>query len=216
MKRAILLAGVVAMMGCASLTSSPQQQRDADLKQLADWLTGSFSSEEQSKADPEFRDIRLHMSRIWTDRKDGYWLYVEQAAATALDRPYRQRVCNVVAVKDGEFRSIAFELPGDPLRFAGASDDPSKLNGLDPQQLSLRSGCDIVLHKTRAGAFEGGTVGAGCPSTLQGASYATSEVKLTADTLVSWDRGFDSAGQQVWGARKGGYIFKRVATTTQP
>jgi hypothetical protein len=25
--------------------------------------------------------------------------------------------------------------------------------------------------------------------------------------IVSWDRGFDASGAQVWGAEKGGYIF---------
>jgi hypothetical protein len=28
--------------------------------------------------------------------------------------------------------------------------------------------------------------------------------------LASWDRGFDSTDNQVWGAEKGGYIFKKL------
>jgi hypothetical protein len=27
--------------------------------------------------------------------------------------------------------------------------------------------------------------------------------------ILSWDRGFDANGNQVWGAEKGGYIFKK-------
>ncbi|WP_188926788.1 CpcT/CpeT family chromophore lyase [Shewanella algicola] len=30
---------------------------------------------------------------------------------------------------------------------------------------------------------------------------------MTKDKIVSWDRGFDSNDQQVWGAVKGGYEF---------
>ena len=30
------------------------------------------------------------------------------------------------------------------------------------------------------------------------------------DRLLSWDRGFDAAGKQVWGAEKGPYEFLRV------
>jgi hypothetical protein len=32
-------------------------------------------------------------------------------------------------------------------------------------------------------------------------------VVLGADRMVSWDRGWDATGAQVWGATKGGYIF---------
>jgi hypothetical protein len=32
---------------------------------------------------------------------------------------------------------------------------------------------------------------------------------VTANEITSWDRGFDSAGKQVWGATKGPYQFKK-------
>jgi hypothetical protein len=53
-------------------------------------------------------------------------------------------------------------------------------------------------------------VGKGCGSTLNGASYATSEVLLESTLLLSWDRGFDARDQQVWGATAGGYVFDRL------
>jgi hypothetical protein len=43
--------------------------------------------------------------------------------------------------------------------------------------------------------------------TLRGAAYATSEVVIEPAILVSWDRGWNAAGEQVWGATKGGYEF---------
>jgi hypothetical protein len=45
---------------------------------------------------------------------------------------------------------------------------------------------------------------------MRGASYATSEVVLRDDGLDTWDRGFDDAGKQVWGATKGAYQFRRT------
>jgi hypothetical protein len=42
---------------------------------------------------------------------------------------------------------------------------------------------------------------------LKGASYATSEVVIYSDKLISWDRGWNDEGKQVWGAQKGGYVF---------
>jgi hypothetical protein len=29
--------------------------------------------------------------------------------------------------------------------------------------------------------------------------------------MLSWDRGFDEQGQQVWGAEAGAYVFLKVA-----
>jgi hypothetical protein len=43
-----------------------------------------------------------------------------------------------------------------------------------------------------------------------GAVYATSEVTVTPEALISWDRGFGAAGEQVWGAVTGGYVFKKL------
>jgi hypothetical protein len=28
--------------------------------------------------------------------------------------------------------------------------------------------------------------------------------------MISWDRGFDADGNQVWGAEGGGYVFHRM------
>lgn len=149
----------------------------------------------------------------------GAWLYVEQAVIQAADRPYRQRVYHVHRASDtGELRSDVYTLPGaSPLAFAGAWATPdASFADLTPADLDLRDGCSILLQADmvltpdgpRPG-FVGATTGRGCASTLGGASYATSEVVLTDDRLVSWDRGFNDAGEQVWGATEGGYIFIR-------
>lgn len=181
---------------------------DAELDRLARWLEGSFSSAAHAARDPEYRDIRLHMVRIWTDRADGPWLYVEQAAATAMDKPYRQRVYQLSRRADGALESRVYTLPA-PEKAVGAWKDAGLLKDLTPEQLGLRAGCEIVLRARPDGAFEGSTGDQTCPSDLRGAAWASSHVVLQGDRLVSWDRGFDDAGKQVWGAEKGGYEFVR-------
>jgi hypothetical protein len=74
----------------------------------------------------------------------------------------------------------------------------------------LKEGCAVFLRRVSENTFEGGTVGSACLSTLRGAEYATSEVTLTPDGLVTYDRGYDTDGNQVWGATEGGYIFRRI------
>jgi hypothetical protein len=176
-------------------------------------MTGSFSSQAQAEADPEnYFDIRLHMVRIWADRADGVWLYVEQAAARALDRPYRQRVYRLFDLGGGAIRSEVYEFP-EPLRFAGAWQTPDRFAAeLKPEDLDHREGCDITLHYfEHMDAFVGFTIGTGCATTLAGGHHATSEAIIDADGLTTWDRGWNEAGEQVWGAELGGYRFDRVA-----
>jgi hypothetical protein len=80
-----------------------------------------------------------------------------------------------------------------------------------PDSLLLREGCTVALERAPDGAFVGGTVGTGCRSSLRGAAYATSEVRIDPDGIESWDRGFDPHGNQVWGATAGPYVFRRMA-----
>jgi uncharacterized protein YndB with AHSA1/START domain len=177
------------------------------LERLAAWMTGSFSSAAQALRDDEYRDIRLEMSPIWVDRDDGHWLYVEQAAAGRLERPYRQRVYRVHEPEPGVFASDVYTMTS-PLRFAGGWRSPQRFNGLTPDSLSLRSGCTVWLEWTGE-AFVGGTRGTGCESDLRGALYATSEVTVTNEGITSWDRGFNADGNQRWGAESGPYVFRR-------
>jgi CpeT protein len=181
-----------------------------DLSLAVSWLTGSFTSAAQAAADSNYFEIRLTIVPVWTGRADGHWLYVEQAAAGQLERPYRQRVYHVTAGDSGVVTSEVFAIPA-PLRFAGAWRDDAPLVSLTPDSLDLREGCGVVLRRTGEGVFEGGTVGEGCESELRGAAYATSVVELTPDRLTSWDRGFGADGRQVWGAPGGPYVFDRIA-----
>lgn len=207
------LAAIVLVLLSAGVHAQPTRPAtrpatDEDVLRLRDMLAGRFDSAEQAKADPEnFFDIRLQMVVIWPEREDGPWLYVEQAAARAPQRPYRQRIYRLL--RRGErIVSEVYELPGDPLRFAGAATRPEMLGDLAPEQLTHKAGCDVVLSPTGDG-FVGGTIGCDCPSKLAGAAYASSEVHVRADRLETWDRGFDRDGKQVWGAEKGPYVFRR-------
>jgi hypothetical protein len=206
----LLLAGC-ATKGARPGAPAPAVATGRGMERLERLLSGSFSSAKHAAEEEGYFDIRLHMAPVWTGRSDGPWIYVEQARADSQDKPYRQRVYRLVERAAGgirEYVSEVYELPGDPLAFAGTWREPSKLASLEPSALVARSGCEVVLRETDGG-FEGSTVDRSCPSSHRGASYATSEVRITAEGLVTWDRGFDAGGAQVWGAERGGYRFLR-------
>jgi hypothetical protein len=211
----VLLALTALLAGCASATRDGGQTPKAAeptpsasaVPEVAALLTGSFSSGTQAKSDPEFFDVRLHMTPIWTSRADGPWLYVEQAMATALERPYRQRVYRLIDRGDGSVESFVYELP-NPRERVGAWSNPAVFDSDTPETLVPRAGCAMVLRRSGA-TWVGSTNERDCESSLRGASYATSEVVLRQDGLDTWDRGFDAGGKQVWGATKGAYQFRR-------
>jgi hypothetical protein len=189
-----------------SLTIISYSQSDVEI--LADWMTGSFTSEEQAKADTNYLNIELEMVEIWKARPDGPWIYVEQAAAEFKDKPYRQRVYQLKKRNDGKIESVVYTIP-DPLRFAGDYKKEIPLLKLTPDSLTIREGCKVVLYREDAGHFTGNTAGKNCESNLRGASYAASEVTIYENRIISWDRGFDEENKQVWGAVNVGYVFMK-------
>lgn len=205
-----VLTLAMLLSGCSSDTEQAQAVKvDSELSRLTSWMSGSFSSYRQSVEDSSYYDIRLKMVPVWRHRSDSHWLYIEQAVSEYHQKPYRQRVYRVSKIDDTTYESAVYELP-DPLTYAGAWKDEIPLEKLNPDSLILRQGCEIRLHPLGDSAFHGSTEDKACESTLRGASFAQSEVFLTADYLTSWDRGFDSAGLQVWGAEKGGYVFDKL------
>lgn len=168
-------------------------------------MEGSYNSTEQHLKDTtNYFDIRLQIQPIWKNKKDGYWFYVEQAVADFIDKPYRQRVYHLSENADGKLTSVVYTF-NDPLRFTHHPELLEKQ--LTEDSLLERKGCTVFLSMDKDGNFPGMTDGKSCPSDRKGASYATSEVTITKEKLVSWDRGYSESGEQVWGATLGGYVF---------
>ena len=197
------------ILACLSLLAARAAAEPTALERLAACLTGTFSCADQARGDQNFRDVTLHVAPIWTDRPDGPWLYAEQALPNAPDHPYRQRIYQLATRPDGTLESRIFDLP-DPIAATGAWKDPTRLARLTPADLTTHEGCTLILHAQPDGSFKGGTEGKGCVNTLHGASYATTEITLTAKETIIWERGYNASDTQIWGSTHGGYIFKRI------
>ncbi|AXI99315.1 CpeT/CpcT family (DUF1001) [Cyclonatronum proteinivorum] len=203
----LTVTAFVALSFSSSCVSETDPPEDTALETLFTLMQGTFSSEAQSDADPAFFPIILHMEPVWTER--GRWLYVEQAVAGRETDPYRQRVYHVFRDETGQLVSDVFTLINEQ-DFVGAQFNPAVFDDFDADILEYRSGCAVFLEQTGPAEFTGGTYEDQCPSSLQGATFATSEVLISEEGMVTWDRGFDAEGQQVWGSESGGYIFLRA------
>ena len=186
----------------------PALAESSALEHLTIFLTGTFSNTDQARGDQNFRDTTLHIVPLWTDRADGPWFYFEQALTDAPEHPYRQSIYQLVARTDGALELRTFEIP-DPIAATGAWKDPALLTRLATASPTPREGCTLILRLQPDGSFKGGTEGKGCSNGLRGASYSSTETIITDRQLITWERGYNAAGTQVWGSIHGGYIFKK-------
>lgn len=208
MKKVILfyaIAQFVFTISSCNSSKSATSQNELDVLQTI--MTGSFDSSEQAAADKVYYNISLHMYPIWKS-KDGYWLYVEQALNSDQSKPYRQRVYKLEKIGYREYVSKVYTLE-NPDDFIGQWKTPEYFDQFDTSILKEREGCGVYM-KRQGKNYRGGTHGDDCKSTMRGASFATSIVHIKPNVIESWDRGFNSKDEHVWGAKYAGYVFNRL------
>lgn len=206
---------LLAALGLSAFSMLAQSEKPT-LDLLKRFMVGSYSSAAQHVRDTSYLDIELEMRRIWLKEPDGIWLYVEQAAAKKKEKPYRQRIYHLTQQDDSTYISMVCDLDSMHL-FTGAYKDIARFNGVKPAEARPLPGCALTLH-WRDGHFIGTTKENECKNAWGKATYATSEVDIGPDGMVSWDRGYDGTNTQVWGAEKGGYEFakKKPAKAKMP
>ncbi|PWJ44224.1 chromophore lyase CpcT/CpeT [Sediminitomix flava] len=200
--------GILTILTLFVFTACTQTNERDELSEVVSLMQGHFSSKLQSEQDSAFFDINLVMYPIWEENTEAKWLYVEQAVSSKLEKPYRQRVYKLSKTEDGMIESAVYELP-QPSRFIHAWDTPVIFTTISPDSLVTREGCSVFLKKQKDGSYAGATNERDCKSSLYGASYATSEVEVSEAKITSWDRGWNDAGEQIWGAEKGAYVFDK-------
>lgn len=214
--KSFVIAGFVAALmlaGCSSEQKKPAnfppKLQVTALDRLTDWITGSFQS---LGAESTSGDTLLYMARIWPNRPDGYWLYVEQESASDPDHPFRQQVYCVTTVNDTTFRSDVFALP-DPGRFAGdwQTDDP--LDPLTADSLTPQPGCSLVLHPKGDSAFVGNTEGGNCP---ESGSAAVARIFLSGKGVGLWSGAGVADSTRVAPSRTGGLWLQRLNNEPTP
>lgn len=209
MKQFILsLAILASFYSCKdSQKTTESTETPNHLEELFTIMQGSYNSEAQAKVDSTYFNISLHMYPIWKDK--GNYLYVEQALNARQNNPYRQRIYEVTKLNDSVYSSAIYTIENDSL-WIGKWKTPQAFDSLSIQEVSKKEGCEVLLKRLDSNHFKGETGEKTCESTLYGASYATSEVEIFQDKIISWDRGFDDKGKHIWGAEKGGYIFNKL------
>lgn len=198
------------LVACGDGAADPSDEGDPSVSDdvgdtLSRFLRGRFDSTAQAQEDPSYFPIELIACRVDLPALGDDVMYVQQQQVG--DAPYRQRLYAVETVDATTARTVVYTLTDAPAW--GGFCDEGTATPVSEGTHEERRGCGVTLTWDAAEErFEGGTVGTDCETSL-GGDYASSEVTVTADRIVSWDRGFDLDGTQVWGATGGGYVFVR-------
>ncbi len=184
-----------------------------DILTLARWMAADFSNQAQAFENPPFyAHIRVCMRPLPKGIVPGLGLYVEQAYDYLLSAPYRARILELVT--DNDRIAIKNYTLKDEKKFYGAARNPSQLQHLQPSDLELLPGCNMIVAWT-GNRFQGAVEpGKACLVVRKGKStYLDSTFEIDAEKFISYDRGRDpETDEHVWGSLAGPFYFTRTAS----
>ncbi|NBW80939.1 hypothetical protein EBR21_04215 [bacterium] len=204
---------LVLFSSFASSLSARAAERNPLVNNFADLLTGVFDSSSQAIDDSEYLDVTvrhcpIRVNNLPIDKRSGRFLALRQSVSTS-ESPYRVRVLRVFAGEaTGSVRVSSFAAK-DGINLTDICFKPESERVIGFDQLAEEK-C-TTESRYDEGRFVGGTTGEGCPSSRAGAVRMTSEITLDGQGMTTWDRGWNAAGQVVWGPEQGPYRFERVA-----
>ena len=189
--------GLWALALAACVTPPEQSPAQALAAEMAGTFETAIGSEEA------MRDKRVAISPLGP----GEWLYYQVNHKSDLS-VYRQRILQLESLPDGRVRQTAWTFD-DAAAHVDLWDKPDRRAVLSLEDLSpgLEDGC--AQFWTQEGDLWTGSVDAGTciiSSTRRGTEIRIgAESMLDSESLSLAERGFDLAGQQLWGTEPGDY-----------
>lgn len=192
--------------------------KDKEIRKIARMMTGTFDTFAQVEEDERQSLPYMHTRAlvyvvpiaITGMAPGGAAFYVENQAANARNKPYRQRVYYLERIS-GNVVMHVYKIKTDA-DFVNAYQKPEVFKNLTVDRLVQEQGCDITFQKAKNGTYLG-VAGEDktCKSSLRGATYTTSKTELSENQWTNLDQGFDDTGAHKWGPPPGtiGHIFLR-------
>ncbi len=212
----VFLAGVaaVATLCCSNIAIADQNAvLDRDFRTFLEWFPGVYDNQEQVYFEEELgvpeeeRHERIHhtFARVDLPAFGEHVFYVQQYLDDDPEKIYRQRI--YVFSPDYEENAIRLQIytPGDVASLVDAHLDPSKLEGLTPDEARNMPGCD-VFWKKRAAEFDGQMKERACSFVSQRSGkriIIDDDLVLSQDELWISDRAEDEDGNYVFGNKAG-------------
>jgi hypothetical protein len=196
------------LVAISAMAQSPQNA--AEIKRLATFLEGRFTSLPQSRDDTTITPIQLRIRRIWNDRTDGYWFllrgftYVKDSVLA--DIPSDISVIHIHEIEHGLIEQERWDVR-NPDRLTSYDKDTTILEQLTVHgALVKRRGCEVV-YQIGADFYLGRTAGTACaPPRHTGATATIATWTVRASWIEVMEQYINDIGEVVAG-RKGKPIF---------
>ncbi|QUM74847.1 chromophore lyase CpcT/CpeT [Moritella sp. 24] len=164
---------------------------------LTQWLSGVHRSTNDVIQGRDV-NIDLRIFPIWQDRFDGEWLYMESRIVGSPNKPFRQRILQLVATPNGLIRLYSYSIPRAS-DFAGAYYTPKVLMSLTQSQLSISNNCELLIELKITNTFVGETDSNSCITTSHSSSLITTFFAVSEANISFLDGGYDKFGNLVPG-----------------
>jgi len=188
----------------------PKGKYDKELHDLSNLLSGSFTSQEQSKTNIGYANFTLKNQRIWK-KSPGFWFYSE---IHSTDKPYKvylQRILNISRIDSITLKSVGYTILRNREDYINGWEEPLIFDKLSIDSLKIKEGCDIYYRQKSPSIYIGKTKEGACKSTFKNISYFSSNVVVSPDLISIWDRGYDTENKQVFGKINKPYKYKRIS-----
>ncbi len=205
-----LLVSVLVVM---PVKADPNAVLDRDFKTFLEWFPGVYDNQEQvyfqeSLGVPEdLRHERIHHTFAPVDLPafGEHVFYVQQYLDDEPSKIYRQRIYSFTADYDEAAIRLKIYTPNNVEALVDAHLDPSKLDGLTPDDARHMPGCDVFWRK-RAAEFDGQMKEGACNFMSQRSGkriIIDDDLILSRDQLWISDRAEDEDGNYVFGNKAG-------------
>ena len=184
-----------------SISDRKNSQQDSLLIDLSRVMAGDFSNQKQAQQDPaNYSHLRVFFRPLPWDFFSAIGFYSEQSQDYDLWTPYRQGVHRLIDRGDRIY--IENYSLKDAMLYAGSGHNRDILKTITPDCIERRHNCSMIFYqegKVFRGHVEPGNK---CLINRNGVeTYLVSEVEITENTWVSWDRGISlETGEQIWGS----------------
>jgi hypothetical protein len=173
------------------------------VEEVVSHLVGVMDTSAQAQANPKAPKVRITTCKIAVSNPDlspagAVFLYQEQALLQNLSKPYRQRFLRISPSKELQVESAGFK-PANPKSWVGFCQQPEEKRIVQINDLGTTE-CSVFL-KREGENYIGETQPGGCPTNYKGAVRITNRIVLHRSGMDTLDRGFDAAGNLVWGAK---------------
>jgi hypothetical protein len=191
---------------------------EEQVESVVSHLVGVMDTSAQATANPKAPSVRMTTCEVQiadntTQTSSSVYLYQEQALTNNLEQPYRQRFLQIRPSADRKTVESQSFKPQNSETLIGLCNKPEQ-NRVVEQQAIGESVCSVFLKPTQTG-YVGETPPEGCPANVRGAVRITNKIILHLQGMDTWDRGYDTQGNQVWGAQNESYQYRWVSSPLQ-